>query len=128
MTIDRSKKQIEADISGLLARTGAEPYWPGGSGGGGSRRAKIGQAVVVKPHARTSTTCTRCAQYHSTAEHDRHARGAKAKAKSKSRPKAKAKAKAKAKVKSKVKAKSKRKAKAKSRPKAKTKAPGWARS
>lgn len=69
----KSAKQLNAEISGLLTRTGAEPYWPGGDGGGGSGRPRGGRSAVVKPHARTTATCTRCSQYHTTEEHERHA-------------------------------------------------------
>ena len=69
----KSAKQINAEISGLLTRTGAEPYWPGGDGGGGSGRPRSGRSAVVKPHARTTARCTRCSQYHTTEEHERHA-------------------------------------------------------
>lgn len=52
-----------------------ELYWPGGMGGGGRRRSGSKVGAVVKPHARTSAQCTRCSQYHTTEEHDRHAHG-----------------------------------------------------
>lgn len=78
-----------------------ELYWPGGTGGGGSRRGGSKAGAVVKPHARTSTQCTRCSQYHTTEEHDRHAHGrvrpmakkgkAKSKPKTSARPRSKSK-------------------------------------
>lgn len=72
-----------------------ELYWPGGTGGGGSRRGGSKAGAVVKPHARTSTQCTRCSQYHTTEEHDRHAHGRSRtitkKGKAKSKPKTSAK-------------------------------------
>lgn len=51
----------------------AARYWPGGRGGGGSTRGA--GCGVVKPHARTTPTCARCSRFHTTEEHDRHARG-----------------------------------------------------
>lgn len=71
-----------------------ELYWPGGSGGGGRRRGPSKVGAVVRPHARTSPRCTRCSQYHTTEEHDRHARGGTAKrAQAERAPKKRAKAK-----------------------------------
>lgn len=56
------------DIAALLGPE-ATLYWPGGSGGGGSRRRVSGNPVV-RPHARTSPSCRRCGQFHTTAEHE----------------------------------------------------------
>ena len=76
-----------------------ELYWPGGMGGGGRRRSGSKVGAVVKPHARTSAQCTRCSQYHTTEEHDRHAHGRSRpiakKGKAKSKPKTSAKPRAK---------------------------------
>ncbi len=91
----RSSAQLRKEIEGYL-------YWPGGDGGGGSRRGSGIESAVVKPHARTSPRCTKCAQFHTTAEHERHAgstpvkRGGGVKAKAKkvdARPRTRAKAK-----------------------------------
>ncbi len=54
---------------------GVPRYYPGGRGGGGGRRGR-GPGVVL-PHARTSSGCTKCGQYHTTAEHERHAKKTK---------------------------------------------------
>ncbi len=60
-------------------------YWPGGEGGGGARRGSPTRSAVVRPHARTSPRCTKCSQFHTAAEHERHAHAKPApKAKSKS--------------------------------------------
>lgn len=62
----RSSAQLRKEIEGYL-------YWPGGDGGGGSRKGSGVESAVVKPHARTSARCTKCSQFHTTAEHERHA-------------------------------------------------------
>jgi len=64
----KSSKELNHDIAAFL---GAEAtlYWPGGSGGGGSRKRVSGDPVV-RPHARTFPSCRRCGQFHTTAEHE----------------------------------------------------------
>lgn len=64
----KSSKQIERDLAAFLGPE-ATLYWPGGSGGGGSRKRVSGNPVV-RPHARTSPSCRRCGQFHTTAEHE----------------------------------------------------------
>jgi hypothetical protein len=66
--VKKSSKQIERDIAAFLGPE-ATLYWPGGSGGGGSRKRVSGNPVV-RPHARTYPTCRRCGQFHTTAEHE----------------------------------------------------------
>lgn len=86
----KTDAQLRREIEAAL-------YWPGGSGGGGSRRGRSKIGSVVKPHARTSTQCKRCSQYHTTEEHDRHAHGGWIPRATKPKPKKESKAKVKAK-------------------------------
>lgn len=64
----RNAAEIERDIRIAL-------YWPGGAGGGGSRRAGKTASPVVRPHKRTSPLCRLCNQFHTVKEHDAHAEG-----------------------------------------------------
>lgn len=82
-----ARKKTDAQLRREIETT---LYWPGGSGGGGRRRGSSKAGAVVRPHARTSERCTRCSQYHTTAEHGRHGRGgATPRVKAKPGPKAK---------------------------------------
>jgi hypothetical protein len=65
----KSDAEIKQDVAAFLGGDVAL-YWPGGSGGGGSRKRLKGKAPVVRPHASTSPSCRRCGQFHSTAEHE----------------------------------------------------------
>lgn len=66
----KSPKQLDQEIAAFLDGSNAPLYWPGGSGGGCSRRRVQGKAPVVRPHARTSPSCRRCGQFHTTSEHE----------------------------------------------------------
>ncbi len=66
----KTPSQIKQEIDGFLAGDG-EKFWPGGSGGGGSRKTRPGKAVV-RAHARTSPDCKLCSRLHTTEEHERH--------------------------------------------------------
>jgi hypothetical protein len=66
--VKKSSKQIERDIAVFLGPD-ATLYWPGGSGGGGSRKRVSGNPVM-RPHARTSPSCRWCPRFHTTAEHE----------------------------------------------------------
>ena len=63
----KASKQIKAEVDLAL-------YYPGGIDGGGSARSSRGKTGVVRPHTRTSTSCTKCGQFHTLAEHERHGR------------------------------------------------------
>lgn len=55
-------------------RRGGNPsglYFPGGRGGDDRGRGS-GASAVVLPHRKTSDGCSKCGQFHSTAEHARH--------------------------------------------------------
>lgn len=72
----KKRRQSDADIKrDVAAYLGGEValYWPGGAGGGGSRKRLKGSAPVVRPHARTSASCRWCGQFHTTVEHEREA-------------------------------------------------------
>jgi hypothetical protein len=72
--VKKSGKQLEREIASFLEGDSAL-YWPGGSGGGGSRR-RVKGTPVVRPHARTSPSCRHCGQFHTTAEHELESGGA----------------------------------------------------
>jgi hypothetical protein len=68
-----SKARSRAPSPPTTIRTTARDlYFPGGDGGGGDKTRRAGSAVVL-PHVRTSRGCVKCGQYHTLAEHDRHA-------------------------------------------------------
>ena len=69
----KPSKELNRDIAAFLS-TEATLYWPGGSGGGGSRKRVPGNPVV-RPHARTYPSCRRCGQFHTTEEHELEAGG-----------------------------------------------------
>lgn len=66
MSKKKTGAQLRKEIESYL-------YWPGGEGGGGARRGSPTRSAVVRPHARTSPRCTKCSQFHTTADHERHA-------------------------------------------------------
>jgi len=65
----KSDAEIKREVAAFLGDDVAL-YWPGGAGGGGSRKRLKGSAPVVRPHARTSASCRWCGQFHTTAEHE----------------------------------------------------------
>lgn len=69
----KSSKELNRDIAAFLSGE-TTLYWPGGSGGGGSRKRVPGKPVV-RPHARTYPSCRRCGQFHTTDEHELEAGG-----------------------------------------------------
>ncbi len=71
----KSASQIEREIQSALAGD-ATLFYPGGSGGGGSRQKKPG-TPVVKPHARTNAGCRECSRLHSLEQHAAHGEGTK---------------------------------------------------
>lgn len=69
----KSPQELDRDIAAYLASE-STLYWPGGSGGGGSRKRVKGKPVM-RPHARTSSSCRWCTRFHTTAEHELEAGG-----------------------------------------------------
>src|SRR6188474_1334471 len=65
----KAGKQLVHELHAYLA---GDLYWPGGKDGGGSRRGS-GTTPVVRPHKRTTASCLRCGQFHTTAEHEQEA-------------------------------------------------------
>jgi len=62
MSKKKSDAQLDAEIKAMVVAGGV--YWPSKSKGRGS--------PVVKPHRRTSDTCTTCGRFHSAADHAKH--------------------------------------------------------
>ncbi len=100
----KTTTQLEREIQSILAGD-VTLFYPGGSGGGGSRRKRPGKPVV-KPHAKTSASCRECSRLHSLEQHAAHGDATtkpaikKIKKPTKSKTKATKKTKVKAKVKS----------------------------
>jgi hypothetical protein len=70
MDTRKSTAQIKREIRDILAEETAL-FYPGGDGGGGSKRKRAG-TPVVKPHQRTSSGCRECSRLHSMAQHAAH--------------------------------------------------------
>jgi len=71
--VKKSGKQLDREIASFLEGDTAL-FWPGGSGGGGSRK-RVKGTPVVRPHARTSPSCRHCGQFHTTTVHEHELEG-----------------------------------------------------